>query len=631
MTDSAPASGFRWQKVLPWVVVALGTAAYINTLPNEFIFDDTAYLAGQVRIERWSDVWAILSGSRGVPNLTFAINRLLDGEEPRGYHLVNMLIHLGAGLALFGIVRRASGVAARFPLIEPAGSWLAFAVAVLWVVHPLNTQAVTYVIQRHESMMGLFYLLTLYAVFGLAEAQVADRRRAAVAWGLGAVLACAAGMASKQVMVTAPVVALLCDRTLLAGTFRDAFRRRGWLYALLALTWLIALRDVLAATAADPEASAGFSFAAFTWWQYLLSQGEVILWYLRLAVWPWPLVLDYGWLPAARMAEHQPSLWVTRVGIPVAVVVALLGLCVYGLVRNRVWGLLGFAAFAILSVSSSVIPIADLAVEHRMYLSLAPLIALGVLGVWCGLGRIVPSHRTGLAAVLLGGLIGAWGVVTVVRNAEYRTGVSLWTTVVERAPHNPRAWHNLGEAYGTAGEPEVAIRLYERAIDLVPTFADARHNLGQMWLDVGRPAEAEEQFREAIKYGPGDAEPHVGLAGALLAQNRPAEAEAAAREALRLDPDHARAQNNLGVALAKQGRGDGAIASFRAAIEADAELLDAYRNLVQELLRAGRIGEAADVAEANVAAAERAGVDPRVVGQIRAGAAQLRAQVERAE
>lgn len=650
MTDPAPSVPFRLPKLLPWFVALAGAAVYLNTLPNEFVFDDTAYLRGQTQVGSLHEAWSMLLSSRGLPNLTFALNRLVDGEEPRGYHLVNLVIHVLAGLTLFGLVR-AAATAVRPANLDP--SWFAFAVALLWVVHPLNTQAVTYVIQRHESMMGLFYLLTLYGVARVAMTQEARCSPMRVAlWATAAVLACAAGMASKQVMVTAPIVVFLFDRAffareaaladdgmsnaslarkVLATSVARTLRRRWWLYVALAATWPIALRDVGHAVVGGEGASAGFSIEIFTWRQYLLSQGEVILWYLRLSFVPWPLVLDYGWLPSAVVAERVPGRLVPDVIAPVAAVLALLGVSLVGLWLNRAWGFLGFTFFAVLSVSSSVIPIADLAMEHRMYLSLACVITLAVLAAHRLLGKLSldSSVRPAVAAVALAAVVSTFGVLAVLRNAEYRTAISLWTTVVERAPQNPRGWHNLGEAYGKAGEPDVAVRHYERAIDLVPTFADARHNLGKAWLDLGRPADAETQFRAAIVQRPDDAESLVGLAGSLIAQRRGAEAEPVARRAIELSPQHARAHNNLGVALGQQGRGEEAIALFREAIALDAELLDAYRNLAGELVRAGRMAEAADIAEAAVAAAERAGADARVVEQMRRGAAQLRAAAER--
>ena len=175
---------------------------------------------------------------RPVLNLSLALNYAVSGCDVRGYHVTNLAIHLAAALLLFGIVRRTlprfrgcggGQQLARLQLATP----LALAIALLWAVHPLQTESVTYIVQRAESLMGLFYLLTLYCFLrGAGSAR-------AIFWYAGSVLACLLGMATKEVMVSAPLVVLLYDRTFLAGSFREAWRRRWAYYLALAATWLL--------------------------------------------------------------------------------------------------------------------------------------------------------------------------------------------------------------------------------------------------------------------------------------------------------------------------------------------------------------------------------------------------------
>ena len=228
-------------------IVCLGALAYANSFAGRFIFDDRAILEDISIRQLWPPWTAMLSPTnvaRPVVGLTFAINYAISGLEVWSYHLVNLLIHLLAALALFGIVRRALVSERLRGRFGAASVWLAAAVAVIWAVHPLQTQAVTYIVQRGESLMGLMYLATLYAVIRAAE--TASRR-----WIVAAVISCAIGMATKPVMATAPIIALLFDVIFVAGSLKVALRRRWGLYAALAATWGIMAATIAAPTPAD--------------------------------------------------------------------------------------------------------------------------------------------------------------------------------------------------------------------------------------------------------------------------------------------------------------------------------------------------------------------------------------------
>jgi hypothetical protein len=234
-----------------------------------------------------------------------------------------------------------------------AATGIALAAALIWTIHPLQTESVTYIVQRAESIMGLFYLLTLYCVIrGAGSARP-------MAWYVLAVLACLLGMASKEVMATAPLVVLLYDRTFLSGTFQGALRRRWPLYVALTCTW--GLLAYLVAGSTDRGGSAGFGLSV-TVWQYALTQLGVITHYLGLAFWPAGLVFDYGWPIASSVGQILPG----------AIVISLLlAGTIWALIRYPAAGFLGACFFLILAPTSSFVPVTDAAFEHRMYLPLA--------------------------------------------------------------------------------------------------------------------------------------------------------------------------------------------------------------------------------------------------------------------
>jgi len=274
--------------------------------------------------------------------LTLAVNYALGGLEVWGYHAVNLLIHLLAALTLYGLLRRtflSDRLKERYGDVSES---LAFATSLLWLLHPLQSQSVTYLIQRAESLMGLFYLLTLYAV---------SRSNTSKAWPRIAILTCALGMATKEVMVTAPILCLLYDRIFLASSFKEIFQKRLHLYLGLGASWGILAGTYLDQVASDIARAVGFH--KITPLDYALTQPGVILHYLKLSFWPHPLCLDYLW----PIAKSSQAIFPPLLAIGVLVVATLTALR-----RRPEVGFLGVAFFLILAPTSSVMPRARSAV-----------------------------------------------------------------------------------------------------------------------------------------------------------------------------------------------------------------------------------------------------------------------------
>ncbi len=320
--------------------MAAGIAAYGRTFPVPLLFDDFAAILDNPTIRHWGSVFSppvnTTAGGRPILNATLAFNYAVSGTAVWSYHALNLAIHVLCGLTLFGIVRRALA-----SLGNQSATPIAFSAALIWILHPLQTESVTYIIQRAESLMGLFYLLTLYLFIRGAES---DGR--GLPWFVLSFAACLLGMATKEVMASAPLVVFLYDRTFIAGSFREAWRRRWRVYAALGSTWLLLGFLVLSMNGRGGSAGLGSGVSS---WVYALTQLSAIVHYLRLCFFPHPLVLDYGGLLEVRTARL----------LPCALVVAfLLAATVWVLVRHPAVGFLGFCFFAILAPSSSFIPVA---------------------------------------------------------------------------------------------------------------------------------------------------------------------------------------------------------------------------------------------------------------------------------
>jgi tetratricopeptide (TPR) repeat protein len=636
-------------------------AAYWNSFSGTFVLDDTTSILGNTTIRHLWPMGRVLSppahsgvGGRPVTNLSYAINYALGGTMAWGYHVFNLAVHILAGLTLFGLVRRTLLRPALNPRFGNVAMPLAFAVAVLWVLHPLQTSAVTYVAQRAESLMGLWYLLTLYCFVRSQEpgarSQEIGRQRPesgnsafsfqpSAFWLFASILSCVLGMATKEVMVTAPLMVLLYDRTFVSGTFREARRRHRWLYVGLASSWMLLgwlMRDL-------SQRGVGFGHNV-SWWVYALTECRVIVQYLELSIWPHPLVFDYGMNVVQGAAEAA---------FYALIIAVLAAATVWGLCRRPILGFIGAWIFIILAPTSSVVPVVGQPMaENRMYLPLAALIALVVAGLYTLVGRRSLPVFVMLAVV--------FGLLTACRNADYQSQLSLWgdtvakrpgnarahdslgnalldagrvkdaireyTTALRLAPDDPREHYNLAYGLAVAGQPgeamvryqealkldpnyveahnnfgvalaaagrlEEAVGQYETVLKLQPDNAEAYYNLGRADYQMNRLPQAIEQYEKALQLNPAGVEIHDNLGTALAQMDRLPEAIASYEEALRIDPGYAAAHNNLGLVLMKTGRVAEAVAHFQEALRLKPAFADAHRNLGDVYLQADRAADA---------------------------------------
>ncbi len=572
------------QNLRVWGLCALitlsGLVAYGNSFSGAFVFDDLRTIFDNRAIRSlWPIGPLVADTSRPVVLVSLAVNYFFGETNVFGYHLFNVSIHLLAGLVLFGLVRRTLMLVPRYAAERVATDRLAFAAAVVWLVHPLGTESVTYIIQRSESMMGLFYLLCLYCVLRGAGAA------RSWPWYVGAVAACWLGMGTKQVMFTAPLVVLLYDRIFLAESWKEIMRRRWAVYGafVVAQGWLVTM--TFAAAARTERASAGFSMEGVTPLEYLGSQAGVILFYLRLAVWPDPLCLDYWW--------QSPDTW-AGILLPGAVVTALVVASFVALRYCPRLGFVGLSFFLVLAPSSSIMPINDPAAEHRMYLPLAALVVLLVLG-WDRLSRrFVPAlqARRALGFALLGIVVLSLTLRTIDRNRDYRDLKSTWTHVLEVAPQNARAQYNLGTVYGKENDFDNAIAHFEQALRLKSDFAEVYSNLGLVLEKQGRHAEAIARYEQALQLKPDFAEAHLNFGVVLERLQKVSEAVRHYLEALRIKPDYPEAHINLAVILGQQGDFAGSANRYEAAIRLRPDDADLHSNLGNMQIRLGKLDEA---------------------------------------
>jgi len=573
--DIGRAGGVAWRAAAIALAVVL---TYANSLRAPFVIDDQAAIVQNEQIRDLSRPSAVLLpdsespvAGRPLVSLSFALNYAAGGLDVRGYHAVNVAVHVVCALLAFGLIRRTLELPRLRLRFGVSSIDLAFGAALLWAVHPLNSEVVDYVTQRSESLMAAMYLSTLYAA---NRALTEPRKRT---WPSLAVGACALGMLCKESMATAPVMVALYDRVFAFDSWRDATRNRRRLYAGLVATWLIPAVIVLNGARSGV---AGFS-SGVSPWTYLLNQTVVITHYLRLSFWPSGLVVFYGWPATLTLGDVVPY---------AILILGLMAATVAALTRAPAAGFLGAWFFLTLAPASSVVPVAtEVGAERRMYLPLLALVMLIVAGGHAVWKRRPEARRLAFVPVIaLVGVAGVLAAATVVRNREYRSQLTLAQTVVDRRP-NAVAYHILGEQLMLEGRDAEAIGPLTEAV--ARGNSRAGYPLGVALVNQQKLSEGVQRLdtfvrTSALPYRlvPGWLQPprsevvsaRVLMARVFAAERQWNQAAEQAELALKAMPSHPEAQRlltgaliNLGLERVVAGDLDEAVNAFRRALTID--------------------------------------------------------------
>lgn len=583
-------------------VAAAVLAAYSHTLHFPFIFDDGLYIVGNPEIKDLSN-FAPRPDTRYLGYLSFALNYAAGGLDPAGYRAVNIAIHVLNSVLVYllalTVAGRAIVLSGRDPK-EGGAAAAAMAAAALFALHPVQTQAVTYITQRFASLATFFYLLSVVSYLNWRAAGRLPRASFIVSLASGLL-----AQFTKEIAFTLPAVIALLELALFTGPVKARAR---------ALLPFLLLFLVIPLTLLAPEAIGSGGSAMLgeetrqlqikqleraNRYEYLITQFRAVTMYLGLMAWPVGQNLDYDFRLSSSLME--PGVLASFLFLlAVFTAGAVLAIRGKGLGLAAGLGILWF--FVTASVESSVIPIYDVVFEHRVYLpGVGALMAFGALLSWAAssVARRAGVSAFAAAAALTLSVALPLGAAAYSRNLVWKDGVTMWSDVAAKSPGKPRAHNNLGHALFAEGRMDEAIAEFEAAVRLDPLFAEAYYNAGNALLKKGMPMEAAERYRRALSIKAAYPEAHYNLAMAYKDMGLMDEAITEFRAAVEADPGKLNARNNLTLALVIAGRPEEAVREALAALEIQPSNATAHNNLGQAYMALGRLDEA----EAEFAAA----------------------------
>jgi tetratricopeptide (TPR) repeat protein len=632
------------------LIAVLGLLIYSNTFHSPFQWDEEIYLLenpvvkdlGYFTDTSRAEGLPVYDGfkSRYIGYLTFALNYKLHRFEVLGYHIVNIAIHLINAILVYVLVL----LTFRTPFFLPPHSplakggteegslftirfsrFFAFAVALLFVVHPIQTEAVTYVFQRFASLVSMFYLLSLVLYIKGRQIQVEAKVKvekdsnstlrphssaSALTCFILSFLSAVLAMKTKENAFTLPIVITLYEFLFFSGPVKTRLLR----LAPFLLTMLIIPLTIMGTGATPGEIisqvkdPASLGFITPTPADYLFTQFRVIVTYIRLLFLPVNQNIFHD-LPVYRSFFTPPVL------LSFLFLASLFGVAVYLLYKTSsakcklqtvgnsipydlcalrlvAFGILWF--FITLSVESSIIPIPMIIDEYRVYL---PSIGFFLALVTCGFliarrlaGLFPKGEKPAVASFAL--IVLVLASATYARNTLWKDKISLWTDVVIKIPDFSPGYDNLGLAYEEIGMREKAIEQFRTAIRLTPDFVTPHLNLGYTLAAMGRLDEAIREYEAVLHLEPNNWRAHLNLGQAYGQKGLPDRAIEQLQAALRFNPSSAAAFNNLGNAYREKGEVEKAIGYYLAALQLEPDYPEAHYNLGGAYEHNGETGKA---------------------------------------
>jgi tetratricopeptide (TPR) repeat protein len=523
----------------------LGFFIYSNTLNTPFVFDDKVQIRGNtnIRMTELNVKSLIKAGSnkkgslskRPVGYITFALNYYFHQYDPKGYHIVNIIIHILSGIILYAFIKTTLSLPS-IKFKDNQAYAIALFAALLWLAHPIQTQSVTYIMQRMNSLSAMFYMLSFWLYL---KGRLAEERQKNWLWFACSGLAWILALGCKQIAVTLPFFVLLYEWYFFQDLSKAWLKRHlKYLFGVSAFCILLFLIYTGFSPWEKIQSFHDYARHEFTITQRLLTQFRVVNFYLSLIFFPLPsrLNLDYDFPLSFSLINPVTTL------ISLATIICLLAFAFYLAKRERLISFCILWFFGNLAIESSILPLANI-FEHRNYLPSMMVCLIPVLLVY----RYLKMDRLRIGLLCLVALLLAFW--TYQRNSVYESSLALWTDVVKKSPNKVRAHSNLGEALLKQGELDKAIEHYHKALQIDPNYSETHFNLGSALAKLGKSNEAIAYYHKALQIDPNLLQAHTNLGVELAKLGKSNEAIEHYRKALQIDPDFTKAHNNLGLVL----------------------------------------------------------------------------------
>jgi tetratricopeptide (TPR) repeat protein len=609
---SLPGSGLLGKPIVHIIFLSvICLLAYSNTFKVPFQFDDKESIVENHTIK---DLGALIKPSavkniRYIGVLTFALNYKVNGLDVTGYHIVNLFIHIINALIVYWlIVLTFSTPFLEKSELKDSSNLLALFTALFFACHPVQTQAVTYIVQRFASLATMFYLFSIVMYVKARLDQTTFSASTLTFYFLSLVSAILA-MKTKEIAFTLPVVIAVYEFVFFSGK-----TRRRLLYLIpFFLTMLIIPLSLIKVVKATGVLTGGKSLGDLIGdvnmetrmltemprLNYLFTECRVIVTYLRLIFFPVNQNLDYDY-PVYR-SFLDPGVFLSAF-----LLLLILSTGVYLIYRYRnsfmparliSFGIFWF--FITLSVESSIIPIVDVIFEHRLYLpSVGAFMAIStsVFAIVKKRSRrqVLNKALIGVLTIIIVLLSGA----TYARNRVWLSNVGLWEDVVKKSPLKPRPYYNLGVVYQDMDLFDSAVECYKTVIKMSPEYAKAHNNLAVIYASKGLHEKAIEQFKTTIRLKPDHVGAHYNLGLEYLSIGRYEKAIEYFETAIKLKPDYVEAHTNLGIAYKKKGQFEKAIEHYTEALRLRPDSIEAHHNLGNAYMLKGLTDKAIEQFEA---------------------------------
>jgi tetratricopeptide (TPR) repeat protein len=589
------------------VITVVVFLAYANTFHVPFQWDEYDFIQENPLIKdlgyflspghaKGMEQYGAFKG-RYIGYLTFALNYAWGGLDVMGYHIFNLVIHtMNAFLVYFLVLLTFRTRFLEDCFMKERASGIALLSSLLFAVHPVQTEAVTYIFQRLASLAALFYLVSLVTYI---KARLAMERGrgflsfSALPWYLLCLVSAVLAMKTKENAFTLPMVLVLYEFFFFSGPpLKRLVRLVPILLTLLIIPLTLAgvskpvgevIGDIVPATRGFQDISRG---------DYLLTELRVIVTYMRLLMFPVNQNIDYDYTVFRSFSDTSVLLSFLMLMMVFFIALVLYFRSRTGIREERMvaFGILWF--FITLSVESSIVPIPMLINEYRIYLPSVGAFVACITGAFIIIAKL---RNEGTRKILVASLFLVpfiFAIMTHSRNAVWGTQVSLWEDAVKKSPVKARPHINLGKAYEATDRLEDAVREYSTAISLDPSRASGHYNLGVVYGELGRTADAVRELQRTIVLEPDHYQAHNNLGVNYTKLGRLEDALREYTIALNIKPDHGSSLFNMGKIFHQQGRIDKAIQRYRLAIEADPEFAEVHNNLGIAFSQIGRTEEA---------------------------------------